>query len=452
LLSVLDHLGLLVQKNALEQGHKVDVYEKGAALGGTWVYTDETGKDEYGVNIHSAMYEELRTNSPYQVMEYPDHHFPNGTKSYPRQKDVLDYLNSYADRFDLKKHIRFHHLVEEVVSLKDDKWKVTVRDMQNKKTKSEVYDVVFVCIKIYSSPNYPQIEGASEFKGKIMHSHDYRKAEAFHGENVLVIGGGPSGIDLVIHLANTVNQITLSICDQTAFGYESLRDEFGDIVSLEKEVTRLTPNGAKFEDGSQQDFSVIIYATVKISYEVHMGPWSPQRTEIGYNYVYPFLGADTGIRVEDNYVQSLYKQIINIEHPTMAFVGLPTFAVNNRMFDLQARLALKFISGAKPLPSKADMLKDTKKYVESLRRKGISQRKLHVILPDDQKQYWRGIEETADIQSFPESLLDMFTEALNCLVNDPVGFRKNKYTIIDDKTFVKEREEKKPIEKGLESE
>lgn len=34
------------------------------------------------------------------------------------------------------------------------------------------------------------------------------------------------------------------------------------------------------------------------------------------------LDANTGIYVDDNYVQPLYKQILNIEHPTMAFIGI----------------------------------------------------------------------------------------------------------------------------------
>lgn len=44
---------------------------------------------------------------------------------------------------------------------------------------------------------------------------------------------------------------------------------------------------------------------------------------IGYKYVYPFLSVDTGIYVEeDSFVRPLFKQCINIEHPTMMLPGL----------------------------------------------------------------------------------------------------------------------------------
>lgn len=52
--------GLCAAKNGLEQGANVTVYERNEALGGTWRYIDETGKDKYGLDIHTAMYKDLR--------------------------------------------------------------------------------------------------------------------------------------------------------------------------------------------------------------------------------------------------------------------------------------------------------------------------------------------------------------------------------------------------------
>lgn len=55
----------------------------------------------------------------------------------------------------------------------------------------------------------------------------------------------------------------------------------------------------------------------------------------GYDFKYPFLSVDTGITIDNNYVQPLYKQIINIEHPTMIFIGVPFTTITTRMMDLQ---------------------------------------------------------------------------------------------------------------------
>ena len=36
------------------------VFEKADCIGGTWVYTDETGTDRHGLPIHSSMYKNLK--------------------------------------------------------------------------------------------------------------------------------------------------------------------------------------------------------------------------------------------------------------------------------------------------------------------------------------------------------------------------------------------------------
>lgn len=76
-------------------------------------------------------------------------------------------------------------------------------------------------------------------------------------------------------------------------------------VTYKGEVKRFTKTGAEFVDGSEETFTVVFYAT-------------------GYSFTFPFLRNDSGIMVDDNYVYPLYKHIFNIEHPTMAFIGVPS--------------------------------------------------------------------------------------------------------------------------------
>lgn len=60
LLLVFRPAGLVTAKHSIAHGHEVTVFEQNEELGGVWVYTDQTGKNKYGVNIHSAMYKGLR--------------------------------------------------------------------------------------------------------------------------------------------------------------------------------------------------------------------------------------------------------------------------------------------------------------------------------------------------------------------------------------------------------
>lgn len=51
--------GLGAAKNCLQAGLDVVVYELSQNVGGTWIYTDRTGKDEFGLSIHTSMYRGL---------------------------------------------------------------------------------------------------------------------------------------------------------------------------------------------------------------------------------------------------------------------------------------------------------------------------------------------------------------------------------------------------------
>lgn len=52
--------GLVSAKYAIEQGFNVTVYEQNEAIGGVWWYTDEIGRNKYGIPIHTSMYKGLR--------------------------------------------------------------------------------------------------------------------------------------------------------------------------------------------------------------------------------------------------------------------------------------------------------------------------------------------------------------------------------------------------------
>lgn len=58
---------------------------------------------------------------------------------------------------------------------------------------TELFDALLVCNGHYTEPNVPDIPGASEFPGLLMHSHNYRRADRFKGQHVAVIGPSYSG-------------------------------------------------------------------------------------------------------------------------------------------------------------------------------------------------------------------------------------------------------------------
>lgn len=188
--------GLCSIKRALEFGCEVIAFEQAKEIGGTWICQEEVGVDKYGLNVHSSMYKDLTTDIPKEVMSYPD--FPYlkpSTHSYISSNNVLEYLNDYATQYDLFEKIKFQYNVVRVRPLDDNniddgkRWEVIVRSLPENSYEIYSFDAVLICTGNFHTPFKPNIVGNDLFKGVQIHSHDYRDAEAFRNQVVLVIGG-----------------------------------------------------------------------------------------------------------------------------------------------------------------------------------------------------------------------------------------------------------------------
>lgn len=73
---------------------------------------------------------------------------------------------------------------------------------------------------------------------------------------MLVIGAGPSGMDLAYEISKLAVRVTLSHHHKT-----DPLTKFPTNVDLRPDVVRLTKNGADFADGSHQDYTVIFFCT-----------------------------------------------------------------------------------------------------------------------------------------------------------------------------------------------
>jgi dimethylaniline monooxygenase (N-oxide forming) len=176
----------------------------------------------------------------------------------------------------------------------------------------------------------------------------------------------------------------------------------------------LTSSGAKFVDGSEEKFSVIIYAT-------------------GYEYSYPFLSSDSGLSSFNKKVFPLYKHCLNINNPTMAILGLPYFALTMPLFDLQVRFLFQFWTKRKSLPSKEEMLKDTIRDIEERKKKGFGERRTHFFLP--LSDYNEELAETAEIEPLRPVLQNMIRHIFSKLFFNCDDFRKYYCEIINDSEF-----------------
>ncbi len=171
--------GITTAKNLLQQGlRNFVVFEKNYRLGGNWNFDEN--------NDHSSVYETTHIISSKRLSEYEDFPMPADYPDYPSHSQILDYFNSYADYFGIKKHIQFNTCVEKIQPLADEKWQLIYRDENGEH--ETIYDYIFIANGHHWDPFVPDYYG--EFTGTILHAHQYKKAAPFKDKKVLVVGVG----------------------------------------------------------------------------------------------------------------------------------------------------------------------------------------------------------------------------------------------------------------------
>lgn len=117
--------------------------------------------------------------------------------SHGRHDEDLDKATSHAFDLHISVHANLHllcqscmeqHLHSEKVATHFDKASFANLQVQG-------FDAVVVCVGTYSQPHLPEdtVRGIPEFRGRQLHSHNFRRPEIFRGQRVLVVGASFSG-------------------------------------------------------------------------------------------------------------------------------------------------------------------------------------------------------------------------------------------------------------------
>ncbi|XP_065213291.1 uncharacterized protein LOC135840595 [Planococcus citri] len=400
--------GLSAIRRCVEMNINCVAFELSGEIGGLWVYTENIGTDEFGIPIQTSLYHSLRTNSPKQTLEFPDFEFVTDEDTcYPRHYEVRRYLNQFARHFNLLEHIRFHHLVTKI-SRTSDKWMIEIRNLKSQTEEKYFFDCVMICNGHTTKPFIPKIEGIESFPGTQLHSHDYRHSNIFLDKRVLVIGNGASGIEIASESASVSKQTYLTHRDSDKIC-------FNPKIIWKRDVKIIRGSNVEFLDNSNEDIDMIVYCT-------------------GYEYFYPFLDTTCGITVEDGQVlKPLFKHYINIEQPTMCFIGLFQRTIISYLFDLQVQAFLKFTKGIIKLPPKDVMLKCLEKIERKHEQRIPKNRYYH--LSSNIVEYFDDICEYADLPKISPVLFKIFRVNERTYTDNFFNLRRLYFTIIDNDNY-----------------
>lgn len=376
--------GLLACKYMLEEGLSVVALEKREDLGGIWLYSDDPNTSTVMKSTHCT--------SSSTVTEISDFPMTEEMGIFPAHWDILRYLKRYAEQFQLGPHIRTKVEVVSVAKA-DGLWRVECAN-------GDAYTSAFLVVAtgLVQNPNLELLDTALKgFAGKVYHAREIKEPlEEHRGQRLLVVGGGETGSDICLEWYSHVGSVHWSIprgqhffrkygkvvpwgkpqaldkassramqtvvpfnrgkpglswiCKWTTNGsllayqghgipewkndspyFHFVINKHGHVLDL-VDYKKFVPKGAiascrgkevTFADGSKHEFDLVIMST-------------------GYKTHYPFLPPRYCVDV-----QQRYKYCLDVEDPTVAFIGLTRPVVGSivGISELQACWVSRVFSG-----------------------------------------------------------------------------------------------------------
>lgn len=158
-----------------QAGVQVTILEQSSQVGSVW----------------RRHYDRLHLHTDKRNSELPFAPFPKEYPRYPSRDQLVGYLEAYAQKFDLD--IRFNQQVNSARK-ENGRWEI--------KTQDTLYHAsnLVIATGYAREPFTPEWQGRELFKGKIIHSSEYKNGAPFKGQRVLVVGFGNSGGEIAIDL------------------------------------------------------------------------------------------------------------------------------------------------------------------------------------------------------------------------------------------------------------
>ncbi len=196
--------GLYMLVRLRQLGLTARLYEAGSGVGGTWYWNRYPGAR---CDVESMQYSYSFSEELQQEWQW--------TERYPKQEEILRYINHVADRFDLRRDIQVHtRVLSAVFDSTSQRWTVhtergdEVVHTDRGDTVSARY--VISAAGCLSAARIPDIPGLESFNGKTYHTGNWpHEPVDFTGQRVAVIGTGSSGIQTIPVIARQASELVV---------------------------------------------------------------------------------------------------------------------------------------------------------------------------------------------------------------------------------------------------
>lgn len=169
--------GLVTGYHLREHGREFVILDAGERIGDAW----------------RKRWNSLRLFTPARYSGLPGMAFPAPPHSYPTKDEVADYLEAYAERFELP--VRLNSRVDHLAK-RGRRFSVRADDRR-----FEAENVV-VAMGSHQIPSVPDFARAVDPDVVQLHPGDYRNPSQLQEGGVLVVGAGNSGAEIALEVAH----------------------------------------------------------------------------------------------------------------------------------------------------------------------------------------------------------------------------------------------------------
>jgi putative flavoprotein involved in K+ transport len=162
--------------------------------------------DEVG-SSWARHYDRLHLHTTRALSSLPGMRIPREYGEWVARDDFRAYLTSYAARKGLE--VRLGTEATRVARAESGDWRVDWRSASG--TGTLVSRIVVAATGYNHTPRIPDWPGLADYRGKVVHSSEYRNPEELGAKSVLVVGPGNSGAEIAADLAAAGVEVRLAI-------------------------------------------------------------------------------------------------------------------------------------------------------------------------------------------------------------------------------------------------
>ncbi len=186
--------GIAAGVKLAEAGYTYTIFEKNAEVGGTW---------------WENVYPGVGVDTPSHFYSYSFELNPNWSHYHPKGAEIQRYLTGVADKYGIRKNIRFETRVtgavwDEVAHV----WHVSIQDKDGVATTVKA-NAVILAHGLLNRWSMPKIPGLETFKGPAMHTAGWDPRVDLKDKRIAVIGTGASAAQLAPAVAPAAKHVTI---------------------------------------------------------------------------------------------------------------------------------------------------------------------------------------------------------------------------------------------------